>query len=1118
MTVPHSASSLLEKAYDVLGYREGTLLDATELPSNAESNAWLEKGEWLRLAHKAGIKKVFFVNNDPVIVFADFPQVLTVEEQREVFRQVWCMARPQCLFMAYPGELRVDSLGLPPAKDNAEWEKKQPLALVHSIAQVAEQLNKFSRDQVESGVLFDDARFGGVDNRADTRLIKDLQQVRRTLLDTGLELSYVHSLIGRAIFIRYLEDRDVLLPEYFQAVAKGNPEWENILGQEPERPDLVVNAYKRRFDRVLRDKDFTFALFDKLTEDFNGDIFVEDEAERLAIEQPHLDKLRGLLLSDTDPHQPSLFFWAYQFDIIPTELISSIYEEFYHHATGAGGGATREDDKGTHYTPSVLVEYMLSQLLPENRLATNPRVLDPACGSGIFLVEAFRRIVRYRVWQSQRRLTPNELRQIIRSQITGIEINEEAARVAAFSLYLALLHYQEPHDIRHARLPNLLYSEEHVSDENHYGILFNVNTFNLMDPERHQIYRRLEESKRFEGRLDVERLSQSKESLPLEPNSFDIIVGNPPWGFQESASDELRGAQEMIRLWRNAFEWPIGDKELSQAFVARSLSLLKPGGECGLLVSTGMLHNRYENSENFRKRWLSEAIIYSVVNFAHVRRLFFSANAPFAFVHFGLGSADPSHYVHYWSAKRTRIVEKVPALILDLTSLRQVAQAELACDYTRWKTYWWGNHRDANLVTLLRLEQPLSRILQQRDWPKPGRGYERVSGNSVPKPGGNLKRYEYLPTKRFRRYGPISPAELENMPDVFRRYGRLDLYDGWRLLIKRGITEANGTDGRIDSRLDDMSYAFRNSIHGIKLDKAEDWERKVLQGIWWSSLPRYFFFMTSSHWGPWHHEIELEEIGELPIKLPADQELRTRIVSIVDRLRRLPSTRSTEARQLSLFNVDTSESDSTLPSDVTELEKRLDDAIFDLYELGEDERDLIRDMCDLGLSFFYRHGNSGAVEQVEHFPIADQGTANDLRGVRNQERGLEGYLYAFLQSWTDQLAPDGEFRWKVIRPRQASMIALVFTAHEKGAPLPESLPEEDNEWEHILAKCGQTLLRPVSRRIYVDGIVRAVTDTEIIIIKRDERRLWTRSIAREDAEATILQAMQPRAYRGDSTA
>jgi hypothetical protein len=59
----------------------------------------------------------------------------------------------------------------------------------------------------------------------------------------------------------------------------------------------------------------------------------------------------------------------------------------------------------------------------------------------------------------------------------------------------------------------------------------------------------------------------------------------------------------------------------------------------------------------------------------------------------------------------------------------------------------------------------------------------------------------------------------------------------------------------------------------------------------------------------------------------------------------------------------------------------------------------------------------------------------------------------------------------------------------------------------VLDRCSKALRQEVSRRIYIDNMVRVVTDTEIYIIKRDERRLWTRSMAREDAEATLVQAM-----------
>jgi type I restriction-modification system DNA methylase subunit len=56
---------------------------------------------------------------------------------------------------------------------------------------------------------------------------------------------------------------------------------------------------------------------------------------------------------------------------------------------------------GTHYTPATLVEFLLMKVLTVDKLKTSPRVIDPACGSGIFLVEAFRRIVRFELYKKK---------------------------------------------------------------------------------------------------------------------------------------------------------------------------------------------------------------------------------------------------------------------------------------------------------------------------------------------------------------------------------------------------------------------------------------------------------------------------------------------------------------------------------------------------------------------------------------------------------------------------------------------------------------------------------------------------------------------------------------------
>jgi hypothetical protein len=230
----------------------------------------------------------------------------------------------------------------------------------------------------------------------------------------------------------------------------------------------------------------------------------------------------------------------------------------------------------------------------------------------------------------------------------------------------------------------------------------------------------------------------------------------------------------------------------------------------------------------------------------------------------------------------------------------------------------------------------------------------------------------------------------------------------------------------------------------------------------------------------------------LPIRFPKDEKPRKEIIEVVDTLLGWSVWRYTD--------------NDTLQA-LLKIEQRLDQAIFDLYRLSEAERDLILDMCEVNLEFFYKHNKSNAIKSVERFPQQSQGCIIDVPGDRRWERGLEGYIHAFLKVWNPEMEPEGEFRWRIVRSSLSPMIAVIFSTQEKGDSLPTRNFTDEEDWVNILEECSQILGQPVSRRIYIDGMIRVVSDTDIYIIKRDERRLWTRSMAREDAEATLLQAM-----------
>jgi hypothetical protein len=1086
----------LTTVYEQLDLQSGSLLSALSLPNDEKTKeAWLNKGDWLELATKIGGKgaeKVFFVKDEPVIVFYQLDNPTPSDDElKNIILKAWCMSRPQRLFIALPTELRVyDLTHLPVNKETQQLEK--PLKTVEQIADVLEKLKEYKREQLESGYLpKPEKRFG---QRADKQLIQDLKLVREELEDAGLKLEYAHALISRAIFVRYLEDRGILTKEYFIKVAADNANWQELLEQQPEKSAFNFNNEKHFFCQVLQNKEFTYALFDRLEKDFNGDLFPQDKSEENHVEQKHLNLLRGFLLGDTEKQQ-KIFFHLYDFKIVPIELISNIYEEFYH--------TTKEDDSkgtGSHYTPSVLAEFVLSEVLTPERLKTNPTVLDPACGSGIFLVEAFRRIVRFNINDKGRSLNAIELREILKNQIRGIEINKNAIEITAFSLYLALLHYQNPPDIlaqikmvapSDKPLPYLIYNPNNTIREDYYNNLFNKNSFEPT-PEVTYFYDLNRLTLSNIQKLEIAKYAGAGTESYIEQNSIDIVVGNPPWGFvSKNASDTIKQSQNQVKSWCKIFDWTIGDNELSQAFIARSLSFLKENtGEAALLVSTGVFLKRHKNSQLFRSKWLSQTTVKKVVNFAHVRHAFFSAISPFAFVHYQNKPASSSHRVQHWSAKKTETIENNQAVVLYNSDIRQIKQYDLINNEQLWKVYWWGGHRDASLINILKLEKTLVNFIDKDEKERfiIGQGFKEKCSNGKIFSSDWLNKYKELPIENFQRYNSINYSYLKNVPLKVHQFGNRALYEGWRLLIKRGITQKNGANGRINTRLEDKTFCFRHSIHGVKLNNLADWQRKIIVAIFWSSLARYYLFMTSGSWGMWHHETQLSEIENFPIRLLVSNDLKGKIISIVDKLRNFESQ---------LLDND---------EEIKELENQLDKAVFELYELSEAEQDLVLDMCETGLEFFYKEDKSNAVKPFIKIKNT-HGLIKDLPQNRSQEKGLEGYLYAFLDFWNDELNPDGEFNWTIISLPNNPMLAVIFTTQNKGELLPE-LQNNITAWDAVLNRCGKALKREISRNIYIEGMMRSVSDTEIIIIKRNERRLWTRTAAREDAEATLAQAIR----------
>lgn len=1061
----------LNEVYDLLDYKSGDLIDVELSRDNIDVEKYIGKGQWIETCASINKKEVefkidslFFVQENPVVVFVDASK----KQKREIFKifnSVWSLARPRLVFIENDTSILVYDLASVPAKAD---EELKPLAeVIKESKQILWELKNFDRASIESGLTFDDKRFDSVNNRADQTLINDLKFARKQLFEHGLngnKLKYAHALIGRSIFIRYLEDRGVLDKDYFMDIALGNKDELDII----ETP-LNVSFYREEmreliYPRILSNRSLTFKLFRKIADDFNGDTFTTDSEEESIISQIHLDLLQNFLLGTGNTGQLPLFLWAYRFDVIPIDLISNIYEEFYHSENLIDEKTKKlKDSKGTHYTPASLVEFVLSRSLNIDVLRTKPRLLDPACGSGIFLVESFRRIVRFELHQKNKSsLELKELLLILKQQIAGIEINPEAIKIAAFSLYLSILNYLNPPNIlnyikKGGKLPYLINHDK--SESNHFNILLCENAFND----------------------DIVSKSFANES-------FDIVVGNPPWNKPSKDDIEGRKGLKIIEEWCETKNLPFPSKEPSQAFIWKAIDFIKEGGYISLLVKNGVLMKNSDISNNYKQFLVNNYSIEEVVNFSRVRRVFFSsAISPFLQIKIKKVKPDKDDIITYISLRTSKSISKNRIVLIDRNDIKRI-QTSYSHRNDVWRIFYLGNEFDFKLIESLRRFPEIESII---DKDNKGRGFQESNKS---KPAGWLNGYsEYPFSQMLNKFGCIDFSSsydktlVRKVPDLVEARGIENIYHGRRILIRRGVIQKIEPKGQIIVRLEKEKFAVRNSIHGFKLKEELYDEYLYVLGVLWSSLFRYYLFMTASTWGTWMQEIHLNEIMKFPIPEPFSQiENQNLIKKTVEEL----LTRNNKLESEIRMNNPLLDEKSMLPiinndEKIKSLSNDLDQAVFDLYQLTDFERSLILDRCNFDIDYYYRDERSVGSQKIK-----------DLNY-------LSDYVRTFKKIWLRRLDKGEVFNHSFITSKDLTMIGVVF-----------KLKNSDSESMNQVIKIDITdfqelLTKEISHNLFSEGLFRRVTvDDQIIIIKRNRKNNWTETEAKIDADAIFLEVLK----------
>ncbi|MFT3837951.1 MAG: N-6 DNA methylase [Myxococcaceae bacterium] len=394
-----------------------------------------------------------------------------------------------------------------------------------------------------------------------------LALMRRSLAearDLGADTHDALSLVGRALFWRFLVDRGLLE------------------GLEPAQ----ISPGATSFASCLDDKQRALSTFEWLEATFDGGLLpLTRPTSRLPADI--FRRVLGNIAHSADTEgQLTLRLpgdWTeVNFAHIPVGLLSEVYEAHAHDAD-----AKKAKAESVFYTPRHIAEFVVAEALEPLATTKTPRVLDPSAGAGVFLVAAFRALVKREWEQSGEKPSRKTIRRILDDQLVGFDINEAALRLAQLALYLTAI---ELDPVQRPRPLALLK------------------------------FRSLEDRALFclPGGTEGGSLG------PVEPRfreQFDLVVGNPPWtAMKASQAAQRRWAEdskdivsERLGAERAAiFAFPKSIPDLP--FVYRAMRWVRSRGQVALVTHARWLFGQARTMIQARNDLLQSISITGILN------------------------------------------------------------------------------------------------------------------------------------------------------------------------------------------------------------------------------------------------------------------------------------------------------------------------------------------------------------------------------------------------------------------------------------------------------------------------------------------------------------------------
>lgn len=391
--------------------------------------------------------------------------------------------------------------------------------------------------------------------------------VESDLLDEG-----VQKILDRLIFLRVAEDRSIEPPTLIPLLRK----WENS--------DRKIPLYTSMISK-----------FRELDKTYNSNLFSKHPFENWLDYGDTTKKVIKILYGKEG-------YYDYDFKIMPSDILGTVYENYlgYRLLKSEKGltvdkDAKKRKEQGIYYTPTFIVDYIVrNSLKPVLDRCTSVndlkkiKVLDPACGSGSFLIKALEVIAeKYKEFNYE----VNEFTkiQIITENLYGVDLDEQAVEIAGLNLLINALEEKE-------KLP---YLDKNIKNGN--------SLISGTDKELEKYF-----GKNYKDKKPLDWEEEFPEVF--KQGGFDVVIGNPPYG-----ADLLEEDKRYFNTYSKLSDYQLDTYIL---FVEKALKeLLKKDGLLGFIIPNTWLTNI--KSKLFREYISKNTKILNIVNYS--KKVFSSA-------------------------------------------------------------------------------------------------------------------------------------------------------------------------------------------------------------------------------------------------------------------------------------------------------------------------------------------------------------------------------------------------------------------------------------------------------------------------------------------------------------